>query len=139
MYSKTYLSNLEKEKHKLNLKSDNKNNLKKVELSLLNEVKTNNKEAQNIINKLEKEGAEYQAVENQMVKAYSKLMKFRNEAYNLAYRDMTINIKEFDKQARELGIKPTDNKDFNNSVKLREELFDIIKVLDSVKQYKPEL
>lgn len=111
----------------------------KYEFSLISEMKTNVKDAQKLINKLEKEGAKYQSIENEMVKAYSQLMRFRNEVYNLSHRDMTINIKKFDKEARELGINPTENKDFNNLVKLRVELFDIVKVLDKVKKYKPEL
>ena len=52
---------------------------------------------------------------------------------------MTTNEKDFDKAAKELGIKPTENKDFNELSKLKEELLDIVKVLDEIEKYKPLL
>ena len=52
---------------------------------------------------------------------------------------MTTNEKDFDKAAEDLGIKPTENKDFNELSKLKEELLDIVKVLDEIEKYKPLL
>jgi len=128
-----YFKNLEEEQNRLNLKSE------KIELGVADDLKSEVNDAQKLLSNVDKAADDYRKLESSLARGHKDLMKVRNDMYNLAYREMQNSIKSFEKQAKDLGINPLDNKDYKQAVSIQKDLFEIVKELDTIKQYKPTL
>ena len=111
----------------------------KIELKSVSQIKENIKYANSLIDLSEKEARVFADKEADLERAYSRLMKTRNEVYYHAYRIIDMDNEDVLKKAKELGLNSDDIPEIKQSNKIKDKLKEYVKFFDGVKKYKAQV